>query len=561
MVRRHVACVAAMLAFVAAGDLSHRRLTGEQERTRSFTPFFNIGCTKCGTTSFHHYLLHHPGVAPTCSRFHLVASERRRVALNAQLSNEAERAALRLASTLPLDSALAEVSRRWAATTEPADTHRMYGANLDGAYVALQRYVNFAQAVLMSRYEAALEGGRGGGALAALALQFRQAGRAVNAMTNAVNGEELSRGDGAAAAALRRFEQAQREKLRHLNGTLAPVVCDPGKQLYVKKEPKFFGGSRRLHGGAERYAENYVHVHSVAKPLEPPPAVGDFTACTIYGCEAAAPLVVARDLAATLPGVKLLALVCDPARRARSYLRMTCSARPPVDPAPDGRAAPGRRRSLTMTGAGGGDAARGEHWCDEPLERSVAVAMRQLDAANCSLQLYRADRAAWVSGSGCLEKPLPAAARALVRSFFGDYLEPWLRVFGGDALLVVQTEALRHGGQEVMDGVHAHLGLAPFRYDPALFHGHLNVARAKRQSTQRFVPEGAAGRLSDAVYLREQRTMSALFAAPTAYMCELLQSHGSVTSPSLSLCRRAGPAPLGAVIPPARPPEFAHGRW
>ena len=505
----HISLTLPLLVNTLNGSLD---FAPKQDSTPLPPSFFNLGCTKCGTTSFHNYLLHHPDVAPTCASFHHIVSQERRVQLNAQIS------------AVSSEEILANVADSWPAIERIARDAVTIGGRktLDAAYMKVWAYTQRASKILWSKYERALSGEDA--LTERTRLSYVSATRALEELVDVMSADELVESRHVAQKALRQFTNQQLTKTRHLNGTLAPVVCDVGRQLYVKKEPKHYGSTKSLLGHmtyVSRVAPRWPPMTTEYLPLRAatPPIVGDFTACTLYGCEWGRPLAVARDLQrgtqarsktlgqpAARARVRLLVLVCDPVRRAHSYLKMTCKAST-------------------------------SHKCDDSLNSSVAVGLRHLSAEGCAAESYVADRAAWIA-MGCLERSYSPAARALVRGLYGEWLAPWLQVFGGGPFHVLELEALMNDGQRAMDGVHAHLGLRPFRYDESLFMSRLNVARDQRANAkQRYVPEiitrnaTLMGRhraeVGDLV-VRVMRTAN-------SHMCELLQSYQVPTS-HVSLC-------------------------
>jgi len=77
-----------------------------------------------------------------------------------------------------------------------------------------------------------------------------------------------------------------KERHYRYNETLSAQLCGPSKGTYVCKEPRFWGTQSRPLGYL-----NYIRMFAPQKPkyMTEPPVVGDFTACTFYGCESRDP--------------------------------------------------------------------------------------------------------------------------------------------------------------------------------------------------------------------------------------------------------------------------------
>ncbi|KAH8048575.1 hypothetical protein JL722_12393 [Aureococcus anophagefferens] len=133
----------------------------------------------------------------------------------------------------------------------------------------------------------------------------------------------------------------------------------------------------------------------------------------------------------------------------------------------------------------------------------------QLARAGCGAEIYAADGGASWRAKGCLARAYRAAGNALVRGFYGDWLEVWLAAT--DRVYVAQLEAL---DAAALDALHDFLGLARHAYSDVVLAERLNVAKALRaDGATRFeagpveaVPDADAAALRE---LREKRLRGA----------------------------------------------------
>ncbi|KAH8087606.1 hypothetical protein JL720_6919 [Aureococcus anophagefferens] len=416
---RRLLAAALLVIGVCAQRASVRTASG---RVVAPPGFYAIGCTKCGTSTLHSILLHHPDVASTCKsttwvrRMHYVA--------NATLATHPARVAPASATgNRRAYAAWIEAARARAAdlTASARD-----GAGLDEAFAAWYMYDKVATDLLW-RWDA-IAGDGDDGALRASTL-----------------------------------------------ANLAAAAAPRGSRVK----------------GYDAYLEDFAPALESPRDRADPPLVGDFTACLFYGCDSRDPAATAADILATSRAPpRFVVVVCEPARRARSYLRMTCaSVGSPKRHARRRARGPGRRRARAARARG----------------------LRRGD--------LRADGGAPWRAKGCLARAYRAAGNALVRGFYGDWLEVWLAAT--DRVYVAQLEAL---DAAALDALHDFLGLAR-AYSDVVLAERLNVAKALRADGATRFEAGPVEAVpdADAAALRELREN--VFAAPLRHFCATCEPH------------------------------------
>ncbi|KAH8067081.1 hypothetical protein JL721_7776 [Aureococcus anophagefferens] len=272
---RRLLAAALLVIGVCAQRASVRTASG---RVVAPPGFYAIGCTKCGTSTLHSILLHHPDVASTCKsttwvrRMHYVA--------NATLATHPARVAPASATgNRRAYAAWIEAARARAAdlTASARD-----GAGLDEAFAAWYMYDKVATDLLW-RWDA-IAGDGDDGALRASTLA------------------------NLAAAAAPRGSLA-----RCARGARA-ALCRPEAWALLCKEPRFYGSPQRVKG-YDAYLEDFAPALESPRDRADPPLVGDFTACLFYGCDSRDPAATAADILATSRAPpRFVVVVCEPAR-------------------------------------------------------------------------------------------------------------------------------------------------------------------------------------------------------------------------------------------------------
>lgn len=496
---RRLLAAALLVIGVCAQRASVRTASG---RVVAPPGFYAIGCTKCGTSTLHSILLHHPDVASTCKsttwvrRMHYVA--------NATLATHPARVAPASATgNRRAYAAWIEAARARAAdlTASARD-----GAGLDEAFAAWYMYDKVATDLLW-RWDAIAGDGDDGALRASTLANLAAAAAPRGSVTTALRRDEAAhfpaaRDPPAAARASEDEYAAQLARAARYAGTRSAALCRPEAWALLCKEPRFYGSPQRVKG-YDAYLEDFAPALESPRDRADPPLVGDFTACLFYGCDSRDPAATAADILATSRAPpRFVVVVCEPARRARSYLRMTCAS----------VGSPKR------------------HACADGLAGQAAVARAQLARAGCGAEIYAADGGASWRAKGCLARAYRAAGNALVRGFYGDWLEVWLAAT--DRVYVAQLEAL---DAAALDALHDFLGLARHAYSDVVLAERLNVAKALRADGATRFEAGPVEAVpdADAAALRELREN--VFAAPLRHFCATVRA---ASAGPLPLCAR-----------------------
>ena len=477
-------------------------------RTLAPPSFLVIGCTKCGTSTLHDIMLRHPEVAPAC-RFHL---RRARYLANRTLSTHpGQIAPAEARRSHEAYVAWVEGLRReaWGLTREAmsASSPRVALAELDRAYGKWYAY-NKVATYLLWRWDVIGDRGRGASAdlKQAVIEQFQAATGAFMRVAETLRHDEMAKFPAARdPIAVQRETGRQYAQMlqRHAQYTATRVheSCRPERGKIVAKELRFWGTPQRVHG-YHRYVEWHAPELFLANS-ETPPLVGDFSACLVYGCDSHDPGVTVRDILSVTPFVPVFILVvCDPARRARSYLRMTCAHEPQS----------GQTRSAKR------------HYCDDGIDRQIAQSLHGLDRLGCSASLYALDDGAAWRSKGCLQRKYRSKENAIVRGFYGDWLDVWLAET--NQIHVFQLETLNdYGlGARAMDALHVALGLSRFQYAKSAFSRRINVAKTLRRPESHRFQAGPIERISEQDRHSMDRLRTTVFAAPIRYFCRTLSA-------------------------------------
>jgi len=296
-------------------------------------------------------------------------------------------------------------------------------------------------------------------------------------------------------------------------GTLAGKLCHPSSGTYVLKEPKFWRSSIQT----ENQFESYVLRHSPHLPayMNFTPTVGDFSACTFFGCGDGDPAQVAKNIVSSFAprNVKFIMLVCDPARRALSYLRMICA---------EGATGKEKRRQSLV-------------YCDDSPEVKFSTALNYLVDMNCSHTIY--GTAEWQQRR-CLTKRYHGIGNSIVRGYYGDWLKIWLTATASRNIGVVQLEVLQDHGQVVLSDMHQFIGVQPYTYPKGTFDERYNIAKSTRAHlnvTGRFVGTSQV-RVDQAEEITITEVRTEVFAKPISEFCRIISEVDMTTLGRISLC-------------------------
>ena len=229
------------------------------------------------------------------------------------------------------------------------------------------------------------------------------------------------------------------------------LVCPGGTK---KEAMSSFIKKHGLPSDSEIFGHNYDK-HYITRHMPRSPhnsnfdlTVGDFSACTYFGCSSdygdkGGGTRLASHLHTVEPNLKAIAVICDPAVRQRSYCRMIES---------------------------GGDS----------FEECFSKGLEELAKKKCVLECKpgeaRCHQCVNLQQGG-------GAARAIVRGRYVDLIEPWVKIFGRDNVLVVDMAQFEHEGSAAMNRIHHFLGLGDFEYPPEIFHSRANIAKDDRISS------------------------------------------------------------------------------